>query len=67
MKTSNALAAVLLIGSVVGPAAFAQTATTPNSGAAVPGMGGGMMGGLERWTGATGAMTGIRVASSPVQ
>ena len=44
MKTTNALAAVLLIGSVVGPAALAQTTTTPNSGAAVPGMGGGMMG-----------------------
>jgi EF hand len=44
MKTTNALAAVLLIGTVVGPAALAQTTTKPNSGAAVPGMGGGMMG-----------------------
>src|ERR1700751_5354000 len=43
MKPTNALAAVLLIGRVVGPAALAQTTTTPNSGAAVPGMGGGMM------------------------
>jgi hypothetical protein len=38
MMKISALAAFLLIGTVVGgPAAFAQTTTAPNSGAGVPG------------------------------
>jgi hypothetical protein len=41
MKKVHALAAALLIGTVVtGPAALAQTTGTPNSGAGVPGMSG---------------------------
>lgn len=39
MKKMSALAAVLLIGTVIGgPAAFAQTTRTPNSGAGVKGL-----------------------------
>jgi hypothetical protein len=39
MKTITALAAVFLVGSVIGaPAALAQTTTAPNSGAGVPGL-----------------------------
>jgi hypothetical protein len=38
MKKIATLATVLLIGSVVGPTAFAQTTTAPNSGAGVPGL-----------------------------
>jgi invasion protein IalB len=39
MNKIATLAAVLLIGTVVGgPAAFAQNATAPNSGAGVPGL-----------------------------
>ena len=38
MNKIATLAAVLLIANVVGPAAFAQTTTAPNSGAGVPGL-----------------------------
>jgi len=38
MKTITTLAAVLLVGSVIGGPALAQTTTAPNSGAGVPGL-----------------------------